>query len=220
MYIPSQMDWKAETMANIMAKTLLWKHDSLEVFILDKGSLFIAHYWEMFCAYLTIHCWYSTAFHPQTDGQTEQKDQTLEQHFQSYINYQQDDWVIWLPIAEFVYNNRSKYYDKKYISWIFNIGNKVWLNGKNIKTVQPSKRLDYKYFEPFMIFKPIRKQAYQLDLPKTFWKVYNVFHVNFFKLYRTFLEQEKTKLLSTEMNSKKHWKIKKVFDSWIYYEKL
>jgi hypothetical protein len=31
--------------------------------------------------------------------------QTMEQYLRSYINYQQDDWLDWLPLAEFAYNN-------------------------------------------------------------------------------------------------------------------
>ena len=73
----------------------------------------------------------------------------------------------------------SKHYDKKHTPWTFSVGDKVWLNGKNIKTVWPSKKLDYKYFGSFMVLKPIEKQIYQLDLPKTFWKVYNIFYVSF-----------------------------------------
>ena len=44
-------------------------------------------------------------FHPQTDRQTEQQNQTLEQYLRSYVNYQQDDWARHLRITEFVYNN-------------------------------------------------------------------------------------------------------------------
>ena len=61
-----------------------------------------------------------------------------------------------------------KHYDKKHTPWTFSVGDKVWLNGKNIKTVQPSKKLDYKYFGPFVVLKSIKKQAYRLDLPKMF----------------------------------------------------
>ena len=70
MYILSWMDWEVKIMANVVAKTLLWKHSFPETFILDRGSLFTAHYWKTFCAHLTIHCQYNTAFHPQTDRQT------------------------------------------------------------------------------------------------------------------------------------------------------
>jgi len=45
-----------------------------------------------------------TAFHPQTDGQTEWLNQTIEVYLRSFISYEQDDWVSLLPMAEFVYN--------------------------------------------------------------------------------------------------------------------
>ena len=48
---------------------------------------------------------YSTAFHPQTDDQTERQNQTLEQYLCGYVNYQQDNWVFWLPLVEYSYNN-------------------------------------------------------------------------------------------------------------------
>jgi hypothetical protein len=47
----------------------------------------------------------STAFHPQTDGQTERLNQTLEQYLRSYVNHQQDNWVHILLIAQFAYNS-------------------------------------------------------------------------------------------------------------------
>ena len=47
------------------------------------------------------------AYHPETDGQMEMVNQILEQYLQVYINYQQDNWVNLLPLAEFAYNNTS-----------------------------------------------------------------------------------------------------------------
>jgi hypothetical protein len=47
----------------------------------------------------------STAFHPQTDGQTEKINSTLEQYLRMFVNCQQDYWVQFLPYAEFSYNN-------------------------------------------------------------------------------------------------------------------
>jgi hypothetical protein len=47
----------------------------------------------------------STAFHPQTDGQTERVNSVLEQYLRCYINYQQSDWNDYLPLAQFAYNN-------------------------------------------------------------------------------------------------------------------
>jgi hypothetical protein len=47
----------------------------------------------------------SSAYHPQTDGQTERVNQVLEQYFRCFINYHQDNWVDLLPVIEFAYNN-------------------------------------------------------------------------------------------------------------------
>jgi hypothetical protein len=46
------------------------------------------------------------AFHPQTNSQTERLNQHVEQYIQLYTNHRQDDWVEWLPIAEYMYNNQ------------------------------------------------------------------------------------------------------------------
>jgi len=47
----------------------------------------------------------STAYHQQTDGQTEHVNQELEQYLCVFVNERQDDWDKWLPMAEFAYNN-------------------------------------------------------------------------------------------------------------------
>jgi hypothetical protein len=46
-----------------------------------------------------------TAYHPQSDGQTERVNQVLEQFLRIFCDYQQDDWFQLLPLAEFSYNN-------------------------------------------------------------------------------------------------------------------
>ena len=48
---------------------------------------------------------FTSGYHPEGDGQTEQVNHTLEQYLRCYCNYQQDNWSTLLPIVEFVYNN-------------------------------------------------------------------------------------------------------------------
>src|SRR5258705_6864366 len=50
----------------------------------------------------------STAFHPQTDGQTERVNQEIEQCLWLFVDHCQSDWMNWLPMAEFSYNNRMQ----------------------------------------------------------------------------------------------------------------
>jgi transposase InsO family protein len=47
----------------------------------------------------------STAYHPQMDGQTERVNWEVKKYLRTFINYRQDDWADWLPLAEFAYNN-------------------------------------------------------------------------------------------------------------------
>ena len=47
-----------------------------------------------------------TAFHSQTDRQTEQMNQELEQYLQFFIEHRQKDWPEWLVVAEFAVNNK------------------------------------------------------------------------------------------------------------------
>jgi len=48
----------------------------------------------------------STAFHPQTNGQTERMNQELEQYLRMFIDHRQEQWPEWLGTAEFAYNNK------------------------------------------------------------------------------------------------------------------
>ena len=47
-----------------------------------------------------------TAYHPQTDGQTERINQELEQYLRVFIDHRQEQWPDWLGMAEFTYNNK------------------------------------------------------------------------------------------------------------------
>jgi len=62
-----------------------------------------------------------TAFHPQTDGQTERINQELEQYFHMFINHRQEQWPEWLGTAEFAYNNKA-YSGTKVLSFEANNG--------------------------------------------------------------------------------------------------
>jgi hypothetical protein len=62
-------------------------------------------------------------------------------------------------------------------------GDKVWLEGKNLKTQLPSVKLGPKRFGPFEITRKIGQTSFQLKLPKT-WKIHNVFHASLLLPYK------------------------------------
>ncbi|RMD44744.1 hypothetical protein DV735_g320, partial [Chaetothyriales sp. CBS 134920] len=73
--------------------------------ILVIGSLFTSAFWSALCYSLKMQRKLSTAFHPQTDGQTERQNQVLEHYLWCYTNHRQDDWAGLLAQAEFAYNS-------------------------------------------------------------------------------------------------------------------
>jgi len=52
-----------------------------------------------------MRLYFTSGYHPEGDGQTEQTNQTRKQYLRIYYNYQQSNWSHLLPLAEFVYNN-------------------------------------------------------------------------------------------------------------------
>ena len=71
----------------------------------NSGTQFTSHFWARVCGHPSVDHRLSTAFHPQTDGQTERQNQTMEQYLRAFANYEQDNWVELLPLAKFAYNS-------------------------------------------------------------------------------------------------------------------
>src|SRR5260221_3120535 len=85
----------------------VWRHHGLpEAIISDRGSTFVSNFSRELAALLDIRLTPSTAYHPQTDRQTEQVNQEIEAYLRVFVSHCQDDWADWLPLAKFAYNNR------------------------------------------------------------------------------------------------------------------
>ena len=86
----------------------VWKlHGLLSSLTSDRGPQFISGVWKNLCKILCISANLSTSFHPETDGQSEIANQEMERHLRTFVNYQQDDWVDKLTMAEFAANNNN-----------------------------------------------------------------------------------------------------------------
>jgi hypothetical protein len=65
----------------------------------------------------------------------------------------------------------------------YQIGDQVWIEGTNIQTSNPSKKLGPKRYGPFKVVKALSRTTYQVELPKH-WKMHNVFHANLITPYK------------------------------------
>ncbi|KAF7342823.1 Reverse transcriptase-RNase H-integrase [Mycena sanguinolenta] len=84
----------------------VWKlHGLPEDVLYDRGPQFVAEFTRELYRLLGITISASTAYHPQTDGQTERVNQELEGYLRLFVNERQDDWDEFIPSGEFAYNN-------------------------------------------------------------------------------------------------------------------
>jgi len=92
---------RAADLTAIFAREI-WKHQGIPTDIVsDCDSRFTSETWKEFLGLLRIHPRMSMAFHPQTDGQTEQLNQTIEAYLRAFVSKGQDNWASLLPMAEF-----------------------------------------------------------------------------------------------------------------------
>ena len=80
-------------------------HGTSDKLITDRGLQYSSRFTKDANKNLCIETALSTAYHPQTDRQSERTNQSVEQVLRTVISYHQDDWVDWLPVVEFALNN-------------------------------------------------------------------------------------------------------------------
>ena len=95
----------AEQFAGIF-RDEIWKHHGLaREMVSDRDPRFTSKFWRDICKMLHIRQAMSTAYHPQTDGQTERMNRVLEDMLRMYVSPVQDNWDDLLASAEFAVNN-------------------------------------------------------------------------------------------------------------------
>ena len=237
-------DITAETVAKIFIRDFYRLHGLPKAIVSDRGTQFTGLVWTRVCALLKVVRRLSTAFHPQTDGSTERMNDTVEVFFRVFVNYDQDNWVALLPMAELAINNRNAastgvspfflahgyhatplevpYEEvqngsqrspvqkanaliqkmKEATEWAqsamamaqqiqeeqanrtrqqgtaFKVGDKAWLDLRNVRTTRANKKMDVKYAK-YTITEVIGSHSFRLDTPPG---IRNVFHSDLLRL--------------------------------------
>src|SRR6185312_12563789 len=114
----------APQLANIFWETVVRHHGLPSSIVSDRDPRFTGHFWRALWKCLGTQLTMSTAFHPQTDGQTERANRTLEEMLRSYVSFQQKDWDEHLVAAELAFN-ASKHASTGFTPFYLNGGREV-----------------------------------------------------------------------------------------------
>lgn len=104
-FAPTTTNVTAPQVAKIFFERVFVSHGLPKKIISDRDVRFTGNFWKALFAALDTKLSMSTAFHPQSDGQTERVNQILEQLLRSRASYRQDDWDLHLSAAQAAYNN-------------------------------------------------------------------------------------------------------------------
>ncbi|RAL60857.1 hypothetical protein DID88_010182 [Monilinia fructigena] len=96
-----------EELVDVFISRIYTLHGLPDNIISDRGTQFVSGFWSQLAERLAVTLRHSSAFHPQTDGQTERINSVLEQYLRAFVNFHQDYWMQWLPLAEFASNNMT-----------------------------------------------------------------------------------------------------------------
>ena len=104
-FLPTNAMITSKGIATLYRDRVFSEHGLPKKVISDRGPQFISKFMKELYETLGIKGNPSTAHHPQTDGQTEQVNQSVKEFLTMFVNDKQDDWSDWLAVAQFCHNN-------------------------------------------------------------------------------------------------------------------
>ena len=99
-------EWDAENVAWLFFERYVPIHWIPKSIVSDRGTQFVNAFWARICQLMKIERRLSTAFHPETDGSTERRNQEVETYLRVFVTYNQTDWARLLPLAQISIDNK------------------------------------------------------------------------------------------------------------------
>ncbi|MBW0567393.1 hypothetical protein O181_107108 [Austropuccinia psidii MF-1] len=239
-FVPTMSSITSLYLAHLFIKNIFSKYGLPSSIFSDRGPLFVSSFWTNLCQKLKISRDLSTAYHPETDGQTERVNQILEQylwidpHFDSVhitrdtpagklstkIQSVQKDSKRELEAAI----NRFKRYSDKSTATppIFNPGDMVCLSSNNIKSTRPTKKLSERWLGPFPILKKVSTLAYHLKLPSQWKSIHPVFQYSLLEPVKksTIPDRHQEPPPPIIIEEEEEWEVSRILDSKLKRGKL
>ncbi|GKE61620.1 putative reverse transcriptase domain-containing protein [Tanacetum coccineum] len=182
-----------EKLVRMYLKEVVTRHGIPILIICDRDGRFASNFWRSLQKALGTRLDMSTAYHPETDRQSERTIQTLEDMLHACVIDFGNCWVKHLPLVEFSYNNIyhasikvapfEALYGRKChspVCWA-EVGDRVMLkvlSWKRVVRFGKRGKLNPRYVGPFKVLAKVGAVAYKLELPQELSRVHHTFHVS------------------------------------------
>ncbi|KAL2243587.1 UNVERIFIED_CONTAM: Transposon Tf2-11 polyprotein, partial [Sesamum indicum] len=165
----------------------------------DRDPRFTSRFWEGLQRVLGTKLHFSTAFHPQTNGQSERTIQTLEDMMRACAMEFKGNWDDHLPLMDFIWKKVSGLRQLEGPELVQKTVEKIQIVKKYLNAAQNRQKsyvdqhrremeqgkLSPRYIGPYEIIERIGPLAYRLALPAELSQIHDVFHVSMLRCYRS-----------------------------------
>ena len=104
-FLPCAISCTAQQAADLFIQNVYRLHGCPSSIVVDRDPRWRSSFWQTWCTLLNVSVGMSSAFHPQSDGQTERMNRTIEEVLRHYINPSHTTWESLLPWVEFAVNS-------------------------------------------------------------------------------------------------------------------
>ncbi|GKE30154.1 putative reverse transcriptase domain-containing protein [Tanacetum coccineum] len=192
-FLPMHEDYKMDRLARLYLNEIVARHCVPILIISDRDSLFMSRFWQSMQEASGTRLDMSTAYHPQTDSQSERTIQTLEDmlravrcaSFEALYGRKCHSSIMWAEVGEdrlkAVRDRQKSYADKRRKPLEFSVCDYVLLKvspWKGVVRFRKKGKLAPRFVGPFEIIEKVGPVAYQLDLHKELNGVHDMFHVS------------------------------------------
>ncbi|GJX69179.1 putative reverse transcriptase domain-containing protein [Tanacetum coccineum] len=178
-FMPMRETDPMDKLARMYLKEVVMKHGIPVSIICDRDPRFASNFWKSLQKALGTSLDMSTAYHPQTDGQSERTIQTLEDMLRACVIDFGNGWVKHLPLVEFSYNN--SYHASimcKTTERIIQIKQRIQTARDRQKSYADLKRKPMEFQVGDKVMLKVSPWKGVLELPQELSRVHNTFHVS------------------------------------------
>ncbi|GKC67137.1 putative reverse transcriptase domain-containing protein, partial [Tanacetum coccineum] len=213
-FLPIREDYKTEKLAKIYVNEIVARHGVPVSIISNRNGRFTSHLWQALQEALATRLDMSTAYHPQTDGQSERTIQTLEDMLRACVMDFGGSWDTHLLLTDFGFDLTLSF---PFRAW-FCIKERLKTARSRQKSYADKRRkpLEFKVGDRVLLKvspcegKVVINFAYQLKLPQELSCIYDTFHVSNFK--KCLAESDvQVPLEETEIDENLHFGRKETF---------